>query len=135
MSFIADVRCDRVKGYSWKYTTGYIANTRNKHRNTQYDHKEVFISGFFFIVNRFSKLQGLLSASTSLKIHNHTQPDFVRYIRIRYTSNEGFTPLELVSPRATFILFFALFCIHNKILGKYERSNHVTSTYIIFSLY
>jgi hypothetical protein len=32
---IDDVRCNRVKGYARKYNIGYIANKRNKHRNTQ----------------------------------------------------------------------------------------------------
>jgi hypothetical protein len=38
MSVIADVLCNRVKEYSRKYTVEYIANTRNRHRNTQYDY-------------------------------------------------------------------------------------------------
>jgi hypothetical protein len=52
-SVIADVRYNRVKGYSRKYTAGYIANTCNKHRNTQCDYIKVFILGLFFILNTF----------------------------------------------------------------------------------
>jgi hypothetical protein len=32
-SVIADIRYNRLKGYSRKYPIGHIANTRNKHRN------------------------------------------------------------------------------------------------------
>jgi hypothetical protein len=35
MSVIANARYNRVKGFSRKYTIGYMANTRNKNRNTQ----------------------------------------------------------------------------------------------------
>jgi hypothetical protein len=51
--FIADAHYNRVKGYSRKYTIGYIANTRNKHINTQYDYIKVFILGLFFVLNSF----------------------------------------------------------------------------------
>jgi hypothetical protein len=34
MSVATEALYNRVKGYSGKYTTGYIANTRNKHGNT-----------------------------------------------------------------------------------------------------
>jgi hypothetical protein len=43
----ADVRYNRVKGYSRKYIIGYIANTRNKHRNTKCDYIKMFILFFF----------------------------------------------------------------------------------------
>jgi hypothetical protein len=42
---IADVRYNRGKGYSRKYTIGYITNARNKH-NTQCDYIKV-LSKFF----------------------------------------------------------------------------------------
>jgi hypothetical protein len=29
VSVIADVRCNRLKGYSWQYIVGYIANKLN----------------------------------------------------------------------------------------------------------
>jgi hypothetical protein len=67
----ADVRCNRVKGYSQKYTIVYTTNTRNIRRNIQYDY--IFLC--------------VLGASASLKIHSCTQPDFARYIRFHY--NEG----------------------------------------------
>jgi hypothetical protein len=51
---IADVRCDRVKRYSWKYTTGYVTNTRNKQRNIQCDFIKVFMLGFFYCFKWFS---------------------------------------------------------------------------------
>jgi hypothetical protein len=50
-SVIADVKYTQVKGYSWKYTIGYIANTHSKHRNTKCHYVQVFIFGFFLIVN------------------------------------------------------------------------------------
>jgi hypothetical protein len=34
VSVIADVPYNGLKGYSWENTTGYVANTRNKRRNT-----------------------------------------------------------------------------------------------------
>jgi hypothetical protein len=53
VSVITDVRYNRVKGYSRKYTIGYTANTRNTHRNSQRDCIKAFISGLYFIVNSF----------------------------------------------------------------------------------
>jgi hypothetical protein len=44
----ANVRYNRTRGYSQKYTIGYIPNTRNKHRNTQCDYIKVFIIYIFF---------------------------------------------------------------------------------------
>jgi hypothetical protein len=44
---IGDVRYNRVKGYSRKYTTGRITSTCNKHRNTRCDYIKVFILGLF----------------------------------------------------------------------------------------
>jgi hypothetical protein len=52
-SVISDVRYNRVKGYSRKYTIGYITNTRRKRRNTQCDYMKVFIFGLFFTLNNF----------------------------------------------------------------------------------
>jgi hypothetical protein len=49
VSVIADVRYNRVRRYSRKYTIGYTANTNKKHRNTQCDYMHFFILGFFFI--------------------------------------------------------------------------------------
>jgi hypothetical protein len=54
------------------------SNTWNKHRNTQRDYIKAFILGSLFILNIFLTTK-LLSASTSLKIHNCTQQDFVPY--------------------------------------------------------
>jgi hypothetical protein len=48
---IADIRYKRMKGYSRKYTIGFIANTRNKHINIQCDYIRFFILGLFFILN------------------------------------------------------------------------------------
>jgi hypothetical protein len=48
MSVITDVRCNRAKGYSRKYTIGYTANTRNKHRNTHCDYIKDFMFLLFF---------------------------------------------------------------------------------------
>jgi hypothetical protein len=42
VSVISDVRYNRVKGSSRKYTTGYLANTRNKHGSTC-----DYINGFY----------------------------------------------------------------------------------------
>jgi hypothetical protein len=39
---IADVRYNQVKYCSRKYTIGYIANTSNRLRNTQYDYMKVY---------------------------------------------------------------------------------------------
>jgi hypothetical protein len=46
VSVIADVHYNRVKGYL-QYTTGYIANTCNKHRSTQCDYIKGFYTVFF----------------------------------------------------------------------------------------
>jgi hypothetical protein len=43
VSVIVDVPYNPVKGYSLKYTIGYIANTRNKYRNTMCLHKCYYI--------------------------------------------------------------------------------------------
>jgi hypothetical protein len=53
VSVTVDVRYNAVKGYSRKYTIEYIANTRNKHINTQCVYTQVSILGFFFILNSF----------------------------------------------------------------------------------
>jgi hypothetical protein len=45
---ISDERYNRVNGYSRKYT-GYIANTRNKHRNSKCDYITVSILEFFLL--------------------------------------------------------------------------------------
>jgi hypothetical protein len=66
VSVIADVRYDRVRGYSRKYTIGYTSNTRNEHGNTQCNHIKVFILLLFIILNSFLTMN-LFSASTSLK--------------------------------------------------------------------
>jgi hypothetical protein len=58
VSVIADVRYNREKGYSRKYTTGYLANTRNKYRNTQCDYIKGFILFFYF--KQFSNYQTFL---------------------------------------------------------------------------
>jgi hypothetical protein len=42
------------KGYSWKYTIRYTANTRNKHRNTECDYIKVFYIGVTFLTTKFS---------------------------------------------------------------------------------
>jgi hypothetical protein len=52
-SVIADVHYNRVKGYSRECAIGYIANTHNKHRNTQCDSVKVFKLGLFLILNSF----------------------------------------------------------------------------------
>jgi hypothetical protein len=46
-----NVLCDQMKGFSRKYTIGYIANTRNKRRHTQCDYIKMYI--YFFILNSF----------------------------------------------------------------------------------
>jgi hypothetical protein len=53
VSVIPVVRYNRVNRDSWKYITGYTANTRNKYRNTQCDYIKIFILGFFFVLNIF----------------------------------------------------------------------------------
>jgi hypothetical protein len=47
-SISTDVRYNRVKGYSRKYITGYIASTRNTHSNTQCDYIKVFVAGLVY---------------------------------------------------------------------------------------
>lgn len=60
-----------VKGYLRKYTIRYIANTRSKHKNTHCDYREVFILGFFFIVNGLltTKPSQCLDISKNLQWH------------------------------------------------------------------
>jgi hypothetical protein len=57
---------NRVEANSQKYTTGYIANTCNEHRNTKRDCINVFIVGILFILNSFLTTKTFLNASTSL---------------------------------------------------------------------
>jgi hypothetical protein len=56
VSVITDVRYNPVKGYSQKYTISYIANTRNKHRSTEYDHIKVFILGYVLFYEPVQRL-------------------------------------------------------------------------------
>jgi hypothetical protein len=76
VSIIADVRYNQVKGYSWKYTIGYITDTHSKHRNTQCDYIKIFTLGFpeLLVLKTFL-------TTKHIKIHNSTQPHFVRYAR------------------------------------------------------
>jgi hypothetical protein len=69
MPVIADACYNRVKGYSRKYTIGYIDNTRNKHKNTPCDYMKVFIFGFFCILNSFLTTE----PSYCLNISKHSQ--------------------------------------------------------------
>jgi hypothetical protein len=69
VSIIANFRYNPVDRYSQKHTIGYIANTRNQHKNIQCDYGNVVI---FFIFNSFVSINPL-SESIFLKIHNCTQ--------------------------------------------------------------
>jgi hypothetical protein len=84
-SVSADVRCNRLKGYSRKCTAGYTGHTNNKHRNTECDYIHFYILEFFLILDIF--LTSKPSALLGIKIRNYTRPDFFRYIRVRF--NEG----------------------------------------------
>jgi predicted thioredoxin/glutaredoxin len=48
--------------------------------------KRLLHCGSFFTLNSFLA-KNLLSVSASLKIHNLTEPDFVRNIRVRYNED------------------------------------------------
>jgi hypothetical protein len=53
VSVIANVCYNRVKGFLRKDTIRYIDNTRKEHIETHCDYVEVFLMGFFFVLNRF----------------------------------------------------------------------------------
>jgi hypothetical protein len=78
-----NVRYNRVRGYSRKYTIRYIPRTRNKHRNTQCDYIKIFILGFIFISNyKYFLMRRYLSKFRT--VHSQILPVISK---IRY--NEG----------------------------------------------
>jgi hypothetical protein len=85
-SVLAYVRYNRRHRYLWKYTTGHITNTRNKHINTKCDQM-----GFLFILNSFLTTKPFLVPrhhQKTKKFQNRTEPNCDRYNeRLTATTN------------------------------------------------